>query len=329
MLIDSLDRKIDYLRLSVTDRCNLRCSYCLPKLYSNFSSTSEIMSDEDVVCLVRAFAELGISKLRITGGEPLLRSGLPSLIKKLRELKSIDDISLSTNGILLNKFAPELSDAGLDRINISIDSLNADKYKSITSFGEISDVLKGIECALEYGFSPVKLNVVVSRGMNEDEINDFATLTETYPVHVRFIELMPMGETGYFSFERRVPLDEMMQLAQPLEPIPVEDWPKGSGPAKYFRRPNGIGSVGFISPLSSNFCSDCNRMRLSAKGILIPCLANNQGTDLLSMLRTGADENEIKNSIKLTVSCKPEKHLMMETATNGKSYPQFMCQMGG
>ena len=148
MLSDSLNRNINYLRLSVTDRCNLRCSYCLPKLYSNFSSTSEIMSDEDVVCLVRAFAELGISKLRITGGEPLLRSGLPSLIKKLRELKSIDDISLSTNGILLNKFAPELSDAGLDRINISIDSLNADKYKSITSFGEISDVLKGIECAL-------------------------------------------------------------------------------------------------------------------------------------------------------------------------------------
>lgn len=329
MLIDSLKRNINYLRLSVTDRCNLRCSYCLPKLYSNFSSTSEMMSDEEIVSLVRSFAELGISKLRITGGEPLLRPGLPSLIKKLRELKSIDDISLSTNGIFLKKFAPELSDAGLDRINISIDSLNADKYKSITSFGEITDVLEGIECALENGFSPVKLNVVVSRGMNEDEINDFAALTEIYPIHIRFIELMPMGETGYFSFDKRVSLDEMMKLAQPLDPIPVENWPKGSGPAKYFRRPNGIGTVGFISPLSSNFCSDCNRMRLSAKGVLISCLADDQGMYLLRMLRAGANEKEIKDAIKLTVSCKPEKHLMMETATEGKSYPQFMCQMGG
>lgn len=329
MLIDSLDRKIDYLRLSVTDRCNLRCSYCLPKSFSKFSSTPEIMSDEEIISLVKCFSELGMSKIRITGGEPLVRPNLVSLIEKLKELDSINEISLSTNGILLKNLASSLSDAGLDRINISIDSLNFDKYKSITEFGDITDVLEGIECALEYGFSPVKLNVVVSRGMNEDEINDFATLTETYHVHVRFIELMPMGETGFFSFERRVPLDEMMDLAQPLEPIPVEDWPKGSGPAKYFRRPNGKGSVGFISPLSSNFCSDCNRMRLSAKGVLIPCLADNQGTDLLSMLRSGADENEIKDSIKLTVSCKPEKHFMMETATEGKSYPQFMCQIGG
>ena len=329
MLVDPLNRNIDYLRLSVTDRCNLRCSYCLPKSYSNFSSTSQIMSDEEIISLVRYFSELGISKLRITGGEPLIRSQLPSLIKRLRELESIEDISLSTNGIFLKKLAPALSDAGLDRINISIDSLNPDKYKSITSFGNITDVLEGIECALENGFTPVKLNVVVSRGMNEDEINDFAALTEIYPVHVRFIELMPMGETGYFSFEKRVPLNEMMQLAHPLEPISIEDWPKGSGPAKYFRRPNGIGTVGFISPLSSNFCSDCNRMRLSAKGVLYPCLAFNQGTNLLSMLRAGADEKEIKDAIKFTVSCKPEKHLMMETATKGKSYPQFMCQMGG
>lgn len=329
MLIDSLKRNIDYLRLSVTDRCNLRCSYCLPKSYSNFSSTSQIMSDEEIISLVRSFSELGISKLRITGGEPLIRSQLPSLIKRLRELESIEDISLSTNGIFLKKLAPALSDAGLDRINISIDSLNFDKYKSITSFGDITDVLEGIECALDSGFSPVKLNVVVSRGMNEDEINDFSALTEIYPVHVRFIELMPMGETGYFSFERRVPLEEMMQLAQPLEMLPVEDWPAGSGPAKYFRRPNGIGTVGFISPLSSNFCSDCNRMRLSAKGVLFSCLASDQGTDLLSLLRGGADEKEIKDAIKFTVSCKPEKHLMMETATKGNSYPQFMCQMGG
>ncbi len=287
------------------------------------------MSDEEIISLVRCFSELGMSKLRITGGEPLIRPGLSSLIGKLSKLDSINDISLSTNGVLIKKFASALSDAGLDRINISIDSLNFDKYKNITSFGNITDVLEGIESALDNGFSPVKLNVVVSRGMNEDEINDFATLTESMPVHVRFIELMPMGETGYFSFERRIPLDEMMRLAHPLEPIAVEDWPTGSGPAKYFRRPKGIGTVGFISPLSSNFCSDCNRMRLSANGVLIPCLANNQGTDLLSMLRAGADENEIMDSIKFTVSCKPEKHLMMETATNGNSYPQFMCQMGG
>ena len=321
---------MQYLRISVTDKCNLRCVYCMPLEGLPWLKREEILSYEEIAHVVRTMAGMGLERVRITGGEPLVRRDLPDLVHMIAAVPEIEDLSLSTNAVLLAENAEALKQAGVQRLNISLDSLQADRVDAISRRpGSYSKIMEGLDAAEQVGFTPLKINVVLIRGQNDDEIEDFARITRERPWHVRFIELMPMGETGYFSFERLVPLDEMMQLAQPLEPIPVEDWPKGSGPAKYFRRPNGIGSVGFISPLSSNFCSDCNRMRLSAKGILIPCLANNQGTDLLSMLRTGADENEIKNSIKLTVSCKPEKHLMMETATNGKSYPQFMCQMGG
>ena len=315
---------MQYLRISVTDKCNLRCVYCMPLEGLPWLKREEILSYEEIAHVVRTMAGMGLERVRITGGEPLVRRDLPDLVHMIAAVPEIEDLSLSTNAVLLAENAEALKQAGVQRLNISLDSLQADRVDAISRRpGSYSKIMEGLDAAEQVGFTPLKINVVLIRGQNDDEIEDFARITRERPWHVRFIELMPMGETGYFSFERLVPLDEMMQLAQPLEPIPVEDWPKGSGPAKYFRRPNGIGSVGFISPLSSNFCSDCNRMRLSAKGILIPCLANNQGTDLLSMLRTGEDEIGIKNSIKLTVFCKPEKHLMMENSTIGKCYQQL------
>lgn len=335
-LVDGFGRKIDYLRLSVTDRCNLRCVYCLPAFYDGFSASDEVMNDDEVVRLAGVFAGLGFSKLRITGGEPLVRPGVVGLVRRVASLPGVRDLSLSTNGTNLLPLADGLADAGLRRLNVSIDSLRPERFAAITRRGKLENVMAGVERALLRGMGPVKINVVVARGMNEDEMADFAALTEKRPLHVRFIELMPMGDTGFFSDERRVTLEEMMERAGPLEKLDAALWPRGNGPADYFKRPGAQGTVGFISAVSCGFCQACNRVRLSARGKLIPCLDGEEGADLLTPLRNGADDRELQDIIRRVITEKPERHFMKERAPVHGDYgatpaakPRFMCQVGG
>lgn len=329
MLRDPFRRSIDYLRLSVTDRCNLRCVYCLPESFLRFTPNRDSLTDGEIEELVSCFAQLGISDIRVTGGEPLVRPGISTLIHRLSRVAGVSGLSLSTNGILLAGLARDLKAAGLQRVNISLDSLNPGTFSRITRFGALDNVMKGIEASLDAGLNPVKVNVVVARGMNDDEIRDFAALTEEKPVHVRFIELMPMGETGFFTKERWVPLSEMMERAAPLEPIPPGAWPPGRGPARYYRRPNALGTVGFISPLSCGFCSSCNRMRLSSTGTLVPCLDAAAGVDMMTPLREGAGRERLKELILDAVRSKPESHDMSARLPASAANPRFMCQIGG
>ncbi len=329
MMRDGFGRTIDYLRLSVTDRCNLRCVYCLPEAAPRFVPGADLLSDDEVVSLARAFAGAGVTKIRVTGGEPLVRPGLPSLLRRLRAQPGIEDLSLSTNGVLLAGLAGELKAAGLDRVNISLDTLDPLRFERIARFGTLESVLAGVEAAVEAGLAPVKLNVVVARGMNDDELGAFAALTQDRPIHVRFIELMPMGETGFFSPERRVPLAEMMAAAGPLEPLARDDSPLGHGPARCYRRPGAAGSVGFISALSRGFCGACNRVRLSSTGTLIPCLDGEDGADLRTPLRAGAGPAELMELIRGAVRVKPESHGMEARASSSGANPRLMCGIGG
>jgi GTP 3',8-cyclase len=329
MLTDTFKRKIDYLRLSVTDRCNFRCVYCLPEKTEDYIPSPDILSDEEILHLLSCFVELGFSKVRITGGEPLVRIGVADLIRRISKLNGIKDVAVSTNGFLLNPMARDLYRAGLKRVNVSMDSMDPVKFNQITRYGNLEKVLSGIDAALSSGLSPVKINVVVARGMNEDEISDFVKLTEKNPLHVRFIELMPMGETGFFSKEKWVPIHEILEKAQPLEKLESEDWPLGHGPARYFKRPGSQGTVGIISALSHGFCSTCNRVRLSAQGVLVPCLDDSKGVGLRDLLRQGAGRDVLKKLIYETVERKPEQHHMLERASTESSHPRFMCQIGG
>jgi cyclic pyranopterin phosphate synthase len=326
---DGFGRRIDYLRLSVTDRCNLRCVYCLPEAAPRFVPGGDLLSDDEIVALAGAFAGAGVAKIRVTGGEPLVRPGLPALVRRLAAIPGIEDLSLSTNGVLLGGLAGELKAAGLDRVNVSLDTLRPDRFARIARFGTLDSVLAGVEAALEAGLAPVKLNVVVAKGMNDDELGAFAALADGKPLHVRFIELMPMGETGFFSPERRVPLEEMLAAAAPLEPLSLEDRPLGHGPARYYRRPGAAGTVGFISALSCGFCDACNRVRLSSTGTLIPCLDGDDGVDLRTPLREGAGPEALMALIRGAVRLKPEAHRMIERVSTPEAGPRFMCAIGG
>lgn len=326
---DPFGRRIDYLRLSVTDRCNLRCVYCLPEDYAGFSRRDETLADDEIVVLAERFAELGFSKIRVTGGEPLVRPGLPGLIGRLSAISGVTEISMSTNGILLAPMAKDLARAGLNRVNISLDTLDAAKFAEITRFGTLTAVMEGIAAAAHAGLDPIKLNVVVVRGVNDGELADFAELARERPVHVRFIELMPMGETGFFSAERLVPMAEILGRLGSLEVLPQQNWPAGNGPARYFQAPGAKGTVGIISAMSCTFCGTCNRVRLSAKGALVPCLDGADGTDLAAMLRAGASPEDLRRAIESVIRRKPERHFMLEKAQSREENPRFMCQIGG
>ncbi|MBI4061078.1 MAG: GTP 3',8-cyclase MoaA [Elusimicrobia bacterium] len=326
---DGFNRAVDYLRLSVTDRCNLRCVYCMPESAPRYAPGADMLTDDEIVELAACFAQSGFSKIRITGGEPLVRPGLPSLIGRLSRVPGIADLALSTNGMLLPDMAAELKKAGLKRVNISLDSLDPARFSRIARFGALDKVLEGVEAALDSGLTPVKINVVVARGMNDDEIPAFAALTRSRPLHVRFIELMPMGETGFFSEERWVALREIMANAGPLEAVPPKDRPLGHGPARYYRAPGALGSIGFISALSCGFCASCNRVRLSSSGTLIACLDATRGTDLRGPLRGGANRARLKALIAAAVRGKPEGHAMDGRLKNRSMNPRLMCQIGG
>ncbi len=318
---DSCGRSINYLRVSVTDRCNLRCTYCMPSSGVPLIPRSNILSYEEILSVVRATTEAGINKIRLTGGEPLVRAALPELVGMLSQVPGMEEVSLTTNGVLLRRYALELKQAGLSRVNVSLDTLKAGRFRDITRLGELGTVLDGIEAAKDAGLHPVKINVVVIRGVNDDEVLDFARLTIDQEWHVRFIERMPFnGEVDF------IPAAELQKLMGSLGKLEPRMPPTGNGPAAYYRLPGATGTIGFITPLSEpSFCSRCNRLRLSADGRLRPCLMSDDEVDLRTPLRNNAQPSELKRLVLEAVASKPERHHLKE----GNATPLEIRGAGG
>lgn len=318
---DKYGRRIDYLRISVTDRCNLRCVYCMPEEGVKAKRHDEILSLEEILTFAQRAAEYGIKRIRLTGGEPLVRIGIVDLIRDLNSIQGIEEISLTTNGLLLPKFAQELYDAGLKRVNISLDTLDPDEYRAITRRGELKDVLHAIEVADETGFAPIKINAVAVRSLIKDPL-EFARMTIDRPLHVRFIEYMPIGHehgpdgTGGWSAEEAISSQELRETISEagikaglgeLIRIPASKSPAGAGPAEYWKFANSKGTIGFISPLSNHFCGACNRLRLTADGKIRPCLFSDIEYDVRDLLRAG-DLEGVNAVIARALDEKPESH---------------------
>ena len=325
MLLDRYGRHIEYLRISVTDRCNLRCVYCLPEAGVRWMPHEEILRFEEIAAVVRVGIGLGLTRVRLTGGEPLVRDGIVELVRMLASLPGLEDLTLTTNGVLLQRYARELAHAGLRRINISLDTLHPERFRAITRFGTLVDVQAGIDAALDAGLSPVKLNVVVMRGVNDDELIDMARLTFEWPLHVRFIELMPIGD--YFTRERLVSSEEILARLSALGDLHPTAGPGGCGPARAFRFDGALGSVGIIGAVTQTFCAQCNRLRLTASGSLRPCLDQESAVDLKPALRPSVDHAQLARLIREAVSAKPERHQM--TQREAGSVRMCMAGIGG
>ena len=326
-LNDFFHRPINYLRISITDRCNLRCVYCMPAEGIQTIPHNEILSYEEIFRIVQAGAELGINKIRLTGGEPLVRDGLADLVRMIAGIAGIDDIALTTNGVLLGKHAVRLKDAGLKRINVSLDSLQPEKFIKITrGTATLDEVLHGIEIARNVGLDPIKINMVVMNGINDDEVIDFARKTITDSWNVRYIELMPFTGPG-ITDPRFMSFHNIKKKLDPLGKMIPHKIAVGNGPAKYYCFPQAKGSVGFITPVTEHFCFNCNRLRLTSDGKLRPCLLSDDEIDLKEPIRAFASFEEIKNLIKKAVVSKPLQHHLAECAPSEHQRP--MRQVGG
>ncbi len=332
---DAHRRAISYLRISVTDRCNLRCVYCMPPGGVPSCTHDEILRYEEIETVARAAAALEIHKVRLTGGEPLVRKGIVDLVRMLAAIPGIDDLSMTTNGILLRRYADDLARAGLKRVNVSLDTLRPERFRQITRRGELADALAGIQAARRAGLTPVKINAVIMRGLNADEVVDLAYKTVSEGWHVRFIEWMPLGGPalgGIDWVEGVVTTDEIRaQIETALGPLEPASVGAGSGPARYYRLahaggPLAAGTVGFISALSEHFCGTCNRLRLTADGKLRPCLFSEREIDLRTPLRAGAGVEEIKALLTAGIAAKPERHHLDECEP---TYDRTMSQIGG
>ncbi len=321
MLVDPFNRQITYLRISVTDRCNLRCRYCMPDIHINFLPRDKILSFEEIEAIVRVMARLGVKSLRLTGGEPTVRTGIVELVARLKAVPGIEDIAMTTNGMLLTKLAGPLKAAGLDRINISLDTLRPERFKFITQFGDFETVWAGILAAEEAGLEPIKLNVVVMKGVNDDEVVELAALTLEHPWHVRFIEWMPFGEDGAEVYRIGSIENAFMPLSRvkarleevygPLEPADGEV--RGQGPARSFKIRGAKATIGFIRPITEeHFCARCNKVRLTADGKLRLCLLTDHEVDLMGPLRRGIDEAGLEALLRAAIQTKPERHLVNE-----------------
>ena len=313
-LKDDYKRHINYLRISITDRCNLRCTYCMPPDGMNLLAHHDILSYEEIVRIAQIAVNEGISKIRITGGEPLVRKGMVNLVHNLSQLDGIKDLSMTTNGILLSEYARPLVDAGLQRVNVSMDSLQPGLFKDITRGGDLSLVWKGIEKAQDAGLSPIKINVVAIQGFNDSEIIDFARLTIANDYQVRFIEFMPIGNGNGWHQEKYLSglkIRTIIEEHHMLEPVLLNQ--EGMrGPAELYRLPGAQGMIGFINPISSHFCTTCNRLRLTADGKLRPCLFADQEIDILQPLRSAGTDEELKLLLHEALSSKPKGHTVME-----------------
>lgn len=307
-LIDSFKREIDYLRISVTDRCNLKCIYCMPnKELKSFEST-ECLTLEEITRFVRIASMHGLKKVRITGGEPLLRNDILSLVSSIKAI-GINDLSITTNGIRLAAMARALKDAGLDRVNISLDTLTPSKYRNITRGGNINHIWKAIEAAEKADLYPIKINIVPIKGINDDEINDFAALTISKDYHVRFIEFMPVGKSRLWTKENYVEMKEVKEKVSSLGELTQLEF-KGKGPSRNFRLKGAKGIIGFISPITDCFCDFCNRLRLTAHGKIRPCLFSDIEIDIKTPLKEGVSDDGLEKLLNEAVKVKPEGHYL-------------------
>lgn len=320
-LVDGYGRLIDYLRISITDHCNLKCYYCTPFSGRRHLERSEILAYEEMLKVARAAAAVGITKIRITGGEPLVRKGVVKFCRMLSEIEGLKSLALTTNGIYLEEMAEPLFKAGVCRINISLDTLRPERFEKITGHNWLSRVLGGIKRAEQVGMHPIKINTVVMRGINDDEIEDLARLTLDMPYHVRFIELMPTDSSAYGNYESLfIPVEEFMKRIYQIDRVKIEPATDSYGPARLCRLPGAVGKVGFIAPISWHFCGSCNRLRLTADGKIKTCLFSRQEIDIKAPLRTGASRNDIINIFRQAVADKPSGHHL-----NAKDH-QNVCQ---
>ena len=317
-MIDAQGRNIRYMRVSVTDRCNYRCRYCMPEEGICKKTHADMLTEDELICAIEAAASLGISKLRITGGEPLIKKNILSICRRAAAVEGIRDIALTSNGILLPKLANELREAGVKRLNLSIDSLNAEKYAYITRMGKLGDFWAGFHAALEAGFEKIKLNSVLIGGFNDDEIEALAALTMQYPVDVRFIEMMPMYDSGDFREAAFIPCSRV------LEKLPeAEAQPADGGVAKLYRLPGAQGNIGLISPLSAHFCGACNRIRLTADGRVKPCLHMEEEHSL-----KGLDFEGMKAVLERAIWNKPVWHGQLDAQHRSRA-GKNMNEIGG
>ncbi|WP_159885574.1 GTP 3',8-cyclase MoaA [Paenibacillus puerhi] len=331
-LVDRYGRVHDYLRISVTDRCNLRCVYCMPEEGMQFEPEENILSFEEIHEVVRVLAGFGVRKLRLTGGEPLVRRNLERLVGMLHEIPGIDDIALTTNGIYFASRAEAFREAGLTRINISMDSLREDRFRMITRGGDVERVLQSLKAARRVGLAPIKLNVVLMKGINEDEIEDFLRLGLEDDLHVRFIEYMPIGHDDQGWKSRYLPLTEVLQRcsAQGWTVEELQDEVRGNGPSQNFRIAGAAGSFGLIHPVSDHFCQTCNRLRLTADGNIKPCL---YWSDEFNVRKAIGDDRKLAEMFFRALDVKPESHEMAKALENERQShtptERRMSQIGG
>lgn len=319
--------KINYLRLSVTDRCNLRCIYCMPEEGVDFLPHTEILRYEEMLQIIQIAIECGIRKVRLTGGEPLARKGFIPFVKKLSHLRGLDEITLTTNGVLLKTFAAQLKETGIHRINISLDSLDPGVFSRITGRDQYKQVWEGIKEAERLGFDPIKINMVVIKGINDGEILDFARLTLNNPYHVRFIEFMPVGEQNGWTVDRFIPLKDIQNeigTLGTLHPVPSNPL---DGPAERYKLAGAQGELGFIGAVSQHFCHNCNRLRLTADGHLKGCLFSREELDIKTPLRNGQGPDTLREMILEVIENKPEGHLLMKSGPRKCVRP--MSAIGG
>lgn len=323
-LTDRFGRSIEYLRLSVTDRCDMKCSYCLPKSFKGYQEPADWLTFDEIERVVGAFARLGTSRVRLTGGEPLLRRHLPQLAARISALPGIRDLSLSTNGTQLPKYAEALRAAGVTRLNVSLDSLTRECVTQITGRDTLDDVMAGLDAAQAAGFAPIKLNMVVMPGVNDHEVEAMTEFCINRGFILRMIETMPMGSTGLASgFTPLGPIVDKLRDRFDLIPEIKE---MGGGPARYWRTKDGRGQIGVITPISQHFCETCNRVRLSVDGTLYLCLGQEEKVELRPLLRAGISDADLEQAIREGIELKPERHEFKEAPTK---IIRFMSQTGG
>ena len=308
-MVDNNNRKINYLRLSITDRCNLRCTYCMPENGVNFQPHNEILSYEEMLHIVRLAILRGIRKVRLTGGEPLIRKGFIDFLQKLHDIEGLEEITLTTNGVLLKELANDIKACGIQRLNVSLDTLKPERFLKITGRDYFDRVWEGILEAEQLGFAPIKINVVAIKGFNDDEIPDFARLTLEKPFHVRFIEIMPIGEDNSWSQDKFISQEDILDKIKTVGDLkPIHRRHSLDGPARRFILDKGKGELGVIGSLSNHFCNICNRLRLTADGQLRSCLFSDKEFDIKSLLRNGKGDPAILELIETAIKEKPKNH---------------------
>lgn len=326
---DQYGREIDYIRISVTDRCNLRCQYCMPEEGIPSIGHSKVLTFEEILTVCRCVSRLGIRKIKLTGGEPLVRKGFTELVRKIKEIPQIEEVTVTTNGILLGEYLDELKEAGLDAINISLDTLNRDKFREITRLGDLDSVLFGLKKACSMGFKSIKINSLIMKEWNQNEVADLVALAKEYPVSVRFIEMMPIGTgKGFHPVYQEEIMKDLETVYGEMKPCYEKI---GNGPASYYEIPGFQGKIGFISAVSHEFCKGCNRIRLTSDGNLKLCLQYKNVLNVKELIERGTKEDQLTEIIQAAIFLKPLHHDFNSVCSNGRDEKEVknMAQIGG